>query len=141
MDTLGVTGDELDPVACLAGDPASWQAVQRILDHDPRPGLAAVDVPLLAVFGAADDVVPVGPSVAAFLANVDPTLLTIAVLAGGNHRLQRGEPPALVGGYTDTLTRFIAAQARPRAKSGRARPAPSGKMAQWNKPPSRRRGG
>jgi uncharacterized protein len=141
MDALGVTGDELDPMARLAGDPASWTAVQRILDHDPRPGLAAVDVPLLAVFGAADDIVPVGPSVAAFLANVDSTLLTIVVLAGGDHRLQRGEPPVLVEGYTEILTRFIAARARPRAKSGRARPAPSGKMAQWNKPPSRRRGG
>jgi pimeloyl-ACP methyl ester carboxylesterase len=141
MDTLGVTGDELDPMAGLAGDADSWETVTRILDHDPRPGLAAIEVPLLAVFGAADDIVPVGPSVAAFLANVDPNLLTIAVLAGGNHRLQRGEPPALVEGYTDVLIRFIAARSRPRAKSGRARPAPSGKIAQWSKPPSRRRGG
>jgi pimeloyl-ACP methyl ester carboxylesterase len=145
MDALGVTGDELDPVARLADDPESWQAAGLILDHDPRPGLAAVEIPLLAVFGAADDIVPVGPSVAAFLSNVDPTLLTIAVLAGGDHRLQRGDPPVLVDGYTDLLTRFItrfsAGRARPRTKSDRARPAPSGKIAQWSKPPSRRRGG
>ena len=67
MDALGLTGDELDPLERLAGDAASWAAARRILDHDPRPGLRAAQLPLLAVFGAADDIVPVSASVAAFL--------------------------------------------------------------------------
>jgi uncharacterized protein len=109
MHALGLTGDELDPLARLAGDAPSWEAVRRILDHDPQPGLRAARLPLLAVFGAADYIVPVAASVAAFLDCVDPTLLTVAVLAGGDHRLQCGDPPALVDGYVDTLVRFIAA--------------------------------
>ena len=108
MDTLGLTGDGLNPLPRLAGDAASWAAARRVLDHDPQPGLRALRLPLLAVFGAADDIVPVAASVAAFLDCVDPTLLTVAVLAGGDHRLQRGDPPALVDGYVDTLVRFIA---------------------------------
>ena len=108
MDTLGLTGDGLNPLPRLAGDAASWAAARRVLDHDPQPGLRALRLPLLAVFGAADDIVPVSASVAAFLDCVDPTLLTVAVLAGGDHRLQRGDPPVLVDGYVDTLVRFIA---------------------------------
>ena len=109
MDALGLTGDELDPLERLAGDATSWAAARRILDHDPRPGLRAAQLPLLAVFGAADDIVPVSASVAAFLDCVDPALLTVAVLAGGDHRLQRGDPPMLVEGYVETLLRFIGA--------------------------------
>jgi hypothetical protein len=109
MDALGLTGDELDPLERLAGDAASWVAARRILDHDPQPGLRAARLPLLAVFGAADDIVPVSTSVAAFLECVDPALLTVAVLAGGDHRLQRGDSPMLVEGYVDTLVRFIGA--------------------------------
>jgi uncharacterized protein len=108
MDALGLTGDELDPLARLAGDAAAWEAARRILDHDPQPGLRAAPLPLLALFGAADDIVPVSASVAAFLDCVDPSLLTVAVLAGGDHRLQHGDPPVLVDGYVDTLVRFIA---------------------------------
>ena len=109
MDALGLTGDELDPLDRLAGEPSSWAAAGRTLDHDPQPALRAIRIPVLAVFGAADDIVPVSASVDAFLACVDPTLLTVAVLAGGDHRLQQGDPPALVGGYIETLIRFIAA--------------------------------
>ena len=109
MHALGLTGDELDPLERLAPDAASWAATRRILDHDPRPGLCSTRLPLLAVFGAADDIVPVSASVAAFLECVDPALLTVAVLAGGDHRLQRGDPPLLVEGYVDTLVRFIGA--------------------------------
>lgn len=112
MDELGVTGDDLDPVARLAGDAASWQSARWVLDHDPEPAMRELASPLLAVFGAVDDIVPVAASVTALLACVDPALLTIAVLAGGDHRLQRGHPPALVDGYTDTLIRFIADRAR-----------------------------
>ena len=109
MDALGLTSDALDPLARLGGDARSLEAARRVLDHDPRPSMRAIRVPLLAVFGAADDIVPVAASVAAFLECVDPTLLTVAVLAGGDHRLQRGDPPVLVDGYRDTLIRFIAA--------------------------------
>ena len=107
MDAVGLTGDELDWLAWLAGDAASWAVAGRILDHDPQPGLRVARLPLLAVFGAADDIVPVVASVAAFIECVDPALLTVAVLAGGDHRLQRGDPPMLVEGYVDTLVRFI----------------------------------
>lgn len=91
----------------LPDDGDEWGLFARILDYDPRPALSRASVPVLALFGADDAVVPVAESVAAYRAAVRPDLLTVAVLPGGDHRLQRGEPPHLVDGYLDTLTGFV----------------------------------
>jgi pimeloyl-ACP methyl ester carboxylesterase len=62
-------------------------------------------VPTLALFGADDPVVPVAASVAAFESYVAPELLTVAVLPGGDHRIQRDGQ--LVDDYFDTLSAFV----------------------------------
>jgi hypothetical protein len=49
-------------------DEDAWRSARPKLDQDPVPDLVAVPCPLLAMFGAADELVPVPPSVAAFAA-------------------------------------------------------------------------
>ncbi len=94
--------------AFVPEDPQLWEFAARIIDYDPGPVLSRVTVPVLALFGAADAVVPVDTSVAVFRRMVRPELLTVAVLAGGGHRIQSGSPGELVTGYREALTGFLA---------------------------------
>jgi hypothetical protein len=52
--------------------------------------------------------VPVEPSVAAFREMVRSNLLSAAVIAGGDHRIQTGDPLRLADGYLEALSSFIA---------------------------------
>jgi pimeloyl-ACP methyl ester carboxylesterase len=93
----------------LPDDAAQWQLMAAMLDYDPRPALERIDVPVLALFGADDAIVPVEDSVEVYRDAVRPELLTVAVLPGGGHRAQTGDPPRLVDGYLDALSSFVAA--------------------------------
>lgn len=97
--------DALDPY--VPEDELSWQLWMRMLDHDPEPALTRLRVPVLALFGAVDRIVPVDDSVAVFERAVAPHLLTAVVLPDGNHRIQSGDPPLLVDGYLESLTAFV----------------------------------
>jgi uncharacterized protein len=98
---VGLFGEALPPRE-------EWDLVVRLAGFDPVPALRAIRVPLLAVFGAEDAVTPVAASVAAVRAEVDPALLTLAVLGGGDHRLGF---PDLVPGFPDAVVDFVVAQA------------------------------
>ena len=98
-------GHELDAYGTV--DDAQWELQRRLVDHDPRPALRRLTVPVLALFGADDEITPVAVSVEAFRAEVRPDLLTVAVLPGGDHRVQAGEPRRLVEGYGATLVGFV----------------------------------
>jgi fermentation-respiration switch protein FrsA (DUF1100 family) len=65
--------------------------------------------PVLAIFGELDLVTPVDDSVAVFRAARAgrPGELDIETLAGGDHRLQSGEPPVLHPAYDRTLGDWI----------------------------------
>ena len=66
-------------------------------------------MPVLALFGGADLVVPVDKSVAVFEAarrDLGDTL-TVEVFPGGDHRIRVGDPPALHPAYLPTLTAWI----------------------------------
>jgi pimeloyl-ACP methyl ester carboxylesterase len=91
----------------LPENEAEWKHMAALIDYDPRPALERVEVPLLALFGAEDPIVPVEESVAVYRETVAPELLTVAVIAGGDHRVQSGEPPALADGYLEAVTAFI----------------------------------
>jgi pimeloyl-ACP methyl ester carboxylesterase len=82
-------------------DEELWSFFQRIHDFDPRPRLERVAVPLLALFGGDDPIVPVDDSVRAFRESVRPELLAVAVFSGADHR------PALAEGYLETLVGFV----------------------------------
>jgi pimeloyl-ACP methyl ester carboxylesterase len=103
--------DELTAVgAFIPRDPELWSFASRIIDYDPVPALRALDVPLLALLGEEDDVVPVQRSADVFHTTVPPDLLHLRVVSGGDHRLQKnGE---FVDGYLDALTQFVSARLR-----------------------------
>jgi pimeloyl-ACP methyl ester carboxylesterase len=88
-------------------DEAIWRFMSEIVDYDPAPALSRIGVPVLAVFGAADEVTPVEESVSALRSAVRPELLHVEVFAGGDHRLHHGEPQRLVDGYLDRLASFM----------------------------------
>ena len=89
----------------------AWDLAVRLAAFDPEPALRAVRLPLLAVFGAEDEIVPVDASVAALHDAVDPEWLTVAVLPGGGHRISRPGETAFVDGYPEVVVDFVANQA------------------------------
>jgi pimeloyl-ACP methyl ester carboxylesterase len=99
----GAFGDELPPRPL-------WDLLVLLAAFDPLPALRAVRVPLLAVFGDADDVVPVDVSVSVLRDHVDPARLQVAVLAGGGHRLSPPGATGFVDGYPDVVVDFVAGQ-------------------------------
>ena len=96
----------------LPEDEADWQLFAAMVDYDPRPALERIEVPVLALFGADDPITPVEDSVAVFREAVQPGLLHVEVFAGAGHRLEIGDPPALVDGYLETLAKFVLAAGR-----------------------------
>jgi uncharacterized protein len=84
-----------------------WKLISSALDYDPRPALERLTMPVLALFGGDDVVVPVTDSVDVYRAAVRADLLHIEVFSGADHRLQVGNPPRLADGYLETLASFI----------------------------------
>jgi pimeloyl-ACP methyl ester carboxylesterase len=96
-------GDDQGP-----GDAAELELFRRWVDHDPRPTLERITCPLLAIFGDEDLVTPVQDSIAVFRdAREGRPGLDIVTLAGGDHRLQVGDPPTLHPAYASTLGDWI----------------------------------
>lgn len=98
-------------VAHLIGDeePSEqlWGLLVRLAAYDPLPALRAIGVPLLAVFGAEDDITPVKDSVTVLKSTVDPDLLRVEVLPGGGHRMAPSDSTAFVPGYPDVVVDFV----------------------------------
>ena len=86
---------------------ADWGLMRALVDYDPRPALERIEVPVLALFGGDDAIVPVEPSIAVYRDAVRPELLTTVVFPGADHRVQAGDPPRLADGYLDALAAFI----------------------------------
>jgi uncharacterized protein len=100
---LSVPGD-LD-----LAEEADWGLMRALVDYDPRPALEQIEVPVLALFGGDDAIVPVEPSIAVYRDAVRPELLTTVVFPGADHRVQVGDPPRLADGYLDALAAFVGA--------------------------------
>jgi pimeloyl-ACP methyl ester carboxylesterase len=83
-----------------------WTYAGSIIDHDPAGALMRLTVPLLAVFGALDDIVPVDVSAAEYRRRVPAGLLTLRVIAGGDHRIQIPDSHEFADGYLETLAAF-----------------------------------
>jgi pimeloyl-ACP methyl ester carboxylesterase len=86
---------------------ADWELMRALVDYDPRGPLEQIRVPVLALLGADDPIVPVDASVAVYETAVRPELLEVRVFPGADHRMQVGDPPRLADGYLDALTAFI----------------------------------
>jgi uncharacterized protein len=88
-------------------DEELWNFLLRVFDYDPRPAVERIRVPVLALFGADDPLVPVDASMSVYREAVEPDLLTLAVFPAADHRIQVGDPPRLAHGYLETLATFV----------------------------------
>ena len=95
--------------AYVPDDPELWGFLVAIFDYDPAPALERIQVPVLALFGEGDEIVPVADSVGVYRAAVRHELLTVVVFPGADHRVQTGEPPHMANGYLETLSSFVRA--------------------------------
>jgi pimeloyl-ACP methyl ester carboxylesterase len=107
LDAAGINHRHFEGLEYMFEDESMWQFDSAIYDYDPARALSRITVPVLALFGATDEITPIAESVAAFHAAVRPDLLTVDVLPGGNHRLQYGDASRFVDGYLEQLTSFI----------------------------------
>jgi pimeloyl-ACP methyl ester carboxylesterase len=99
--------DLADAGAFVPTDEALWNFASTIVDYDPAGSLRSIRVPLLALFGGSDDIVPVDDSADRYAELVPPHLLTVRVLAGGDHRLQLPGTETFVPGYLAALLAFV----------------------------------
>jgi pimeloyl-ACP methyl ester carboxylesterase len=87
-------------------DERLWRFTKRKQDHDPIPDALRLRCPHLAVFGGADDLVPVADSIHLFSAAAchperhPRAALSVELFPHANHRVQ-------TTGHLDTLTRWI----------------------------------
>ncbi|HEX3791968.1 MAG TPA: alpha/beta fold hydrolase [Pseudonocardiaceae bacterium] len=94
-------------------DERLWEFLKRKQDHDPVPDALRLRCPHLAIFGAADQLVPVVDSVHLFTAAAcHPSrplsaTLTVRVFPGADHRIQTSGTIQLAPGYLQLLTRWI----------------------------------
>jgi pimeloyl-ACP methyl ester carboxylesterase len=91
----------------LPADPDEWRFASAVVDYDPRPAMSAVRVPLLAVFGGDDNLVPVPESVRALRESVRHDVLTVKVFAGSDHRIHTTGTDNLANGYLHALATFV----------------------------------
>jgi pimeloyl-ACP methyl ester carboxylesterase len=98
-------------------DERLWEFLKRIQDHDPVPDALRLRCPHLAVFGGADELVPVADSTRRFSAAAchpgrhRQAALTIEVFPGASHRIQVDASAGLAPGYLGILAQWITAKA------------------------------
>lgn len=110
FDDIAPRREELDPY--LPADEEAWHFWVSILDFDPRSSLSEIHVPILALFGEDDRIVPVEESLTILRSLVPPTRLKTRVFPGANHRIQIGDPPELAPGYVETVIAFLESHAQ-----------------------------
>jgi pimeloyl-ACP methyl ester carboxylesterase len=95
----------------LLSDEGEWRLTTLLLAYDPAASLRSITVPLVAVFGADDSLVPVDASVEVLRREVDAALLRVRVFEGAGHRLERSDGSGFVDGYLDALVEAVDAHA------------------------------
>lgn len=100
-------GDDGSPA-----DPLELELIRSWLDHDPKVALDQIRVPILAIFGSDDVLVPVEDSAEVFRSSPPgrPETRTVVVFGGATHRLLVGDPPSLHPDYLPTLVGWIRQQ-------------------------------
>jgi pimeloyl-ACP methyl ester carboxylesterase len=94
-------------------DDRLWTFAKRKQDHDPIPDALRLRCPHLAIYGGADELVPIAESIHLFSTAAchpdrdDRATLTVEVFPHANHRIQISGGTHLAPGYLDTLTRWI----------------------------------
>jgi pimeloyl-ACP methyl ester carboxylesterase len=70
----------------------SWALTRRFARYDPVPDLQAIRVPVLVIFGADDDNVPVDGAAAIWRASVPASLRSVETIPGVGHALVEQRP-------------------------------------------------
>ncbi|HET6638957.1 MAG TPA: alpha/beta hydrolase [Gemmatimonadota bacterium] len=97
-----------------APDDSYWAFSRRIADYDPLVWWRQVDVPVLLVYGAADERVPVEPSVAAITEALESSghSATVRIFEGADHTFRLHRPgdewPRTAPGYPDAVLEWLA---------------------------------
>ncbi len=107
LEAADVPYRELPGLEFMFEDEAIWGLCAKIFNYDPAQALSRIAVPVLALFGAADNLTPAEESVVALRAAVHPELLQVEVFPEGDHRLYHGEPPRFVDGYLERISSFV----------------------------------
>jgi dienelactone hydrolase len=121
----GVRGAMVDALADVGIRQLRGAGVFPEADHDGVPVLRALRLPVLAIWGEHDRVVPPAESLLIFReALADNGLLTLQVIPGADHGVRaRGEPANLAAGYVDLVTSWITGLPAT-ARSGVSAPPP-----------------
>jgi dienelactone hydrolase len=97
-----------------APDDSYWAFSRRIADYDPLVWWRQVDVPVLLVYGAGDERVPVEPSVEAITSALESSghSASVRIFEGADHtfrvRLPGDEWPRTVTGYPEAVIDWLA---------------------------------
>ncbi len=97
-----------------APDDSYWGFSRRIADFDPVAWWRQVDVPVLLVYGASDERVPVEPSVEAITSALESSghSASVRIFEGADHtfrvRLPGDEWPRTVTGYPEAVIDWLA---------------------------------
>jgi dienelactone hydrolase len=90
-----------------------WAFSRRIAEYDPIVWWRRVDVPVLLVYGSADERVPVEPSVAAITAALEAAghTATVRIFDGADHTFRVRRPgdewPRTVPGYPEAILAWL----------------------------------
>ncbi len=106
-EAMALVADVPDLAAEFAEMGDAWPLVATLLGHDPERTLRSIAIPTLCVYGSRERVVPV-TSCLAVLDRVGNPHLDVAVIAGGDHRLQLDDE-TFAPGYVATVVGFLAA--------------------------------
>jgi hypothetical protein len=96
-----------DVDAFVPADEDLWRFGASMIGYDPAAVLPHLRVPLLALLGECDDVVPVHASAEVFRRTVDSRLLDVRIIAGGDHRFQPADSEEFVPDYLPAITEFL----------------------------------
>jgi uncharacterized protein len=107
LDAMDVPYRELPGLEFLFEEEAVWHLSARVFGYDPASALSRITAPVLALFGAADEVTPPEESVVALRTAVRPGLLHVEVFPDGDHRFYHEDPPRFVDGYLDRIASFV----------------------------------
>jgi uncharacterized protein len=98
-------------------DERLWEFLKRKQDHDPIPDALRLRCPHLAIFGGADELVPVADSISLFsTAACHPdrhnhAILSVEVFPRASHRVQVSGGTRMAPGYLETLAGWIQGRA------------------------------
>lgn len=106
-EAMALVADVPELESELAGLAEAWPLAASLYAHHPEQALRAIRVSTLCIYGSREEVVPVTACLTVLDRVANPHV-DVAVIAGGDHRLQL-DSGEFAPGYVDTLVGFVTA--------------------------------